>query len=273
LRRLIEKSMTDDKFTPSQVNMLWIGDALGRIELLSIASWLAHGHAVRLHTYGSVANIPSGVEVADARMIAPYDRIAGLRHRETGSYSLAADYFRYRLQSAGMGLWSDLDVVCLKPVQVADDCLFGLQDDKLINCAVLYLPPGLAMTAELEGLFRDNFIPPWTRARPARKLRLKRLFGRRVSPGDLPWGTFGPNAVTELARKHGLSARARPRHVFYPLGYEDAHRVFDPAFSLQPLLREDTLTLHLWNEMLRNLRHTQPPPGSPLASLYARFGV
>ena len=40
------------------INMLWVGSSLGRIEQLSIASFLSAGHRVKLHTYGDIANVP-----------------------------------------------------------------------------------------------------------------------------------------------------------------------------------------------------------------------
>jgi hypothetical protein len=255
------------------VNMLWIGDRLSRIELLSIASWLAHGHAVRLHVYQPVANVPAEVDLIDGELTVPFARMKRLRHRRTGSYALASNLFRYRLQLVAGGLWSDLDVVCLKPVNIEGDCLFGLEDETTINNAVLYLKAGLPMTAELEGLFRINYFPPWTRMRRARKARLKRFIGLPVEPADLPWGTFGPGALTALARKHGLFEWALPRQVFYPLDFRHARAIYDPAFSLDAILREETLALHLWNENLRDLKHGPPPAGSPLAKLYAEFGV
>ncbi|WP_192255139.1 hypothetical protein [Mesorhizobium silamurunense] len=255
------------------VNMLWIGDGLGRIELLSIASWLAHGHAVRLHAYQPVANVPREVDLVDGGRCVPFADIKRLRHSKTGSYALASDYFRYRLQLVSGGLWSDLDIVCLKPVTIEGTCLFGLEDETTINGAVLYLDAGLPVTVELAGLFRNNYFPPWTRLNRARKARFRRLLGLPVRPADLPWGTFGPNALTALARKHGLFERALPRHVFYPLHFGKARSVYDPTFSLDAVLREDTLTLHLWNEMLRDLKHGPPPPGSPLAKLFAEFGI
>lgn len=259
--------------TAPPVNMLWIGDRLGRIELLSIASWLNCGHPVRLHAYQPVANVPAGVELVDGGAILPFTDMRRLRHRKTGSYALASDYFRYRLQLSGAGLWSDLDIVCLKAVEFQEECVFGLEDDSVINGAILYLGATLPMTVELEGLFHSNQVPTWTRMRRARRARIMRLLGLPVRPADLPWGTFGPAAITALAHKHGLFERARPRAVFYPLHFTQARAVYDPACSIESIVREETLTLHLWNEALRGLRHTSPPFGSPLAKLYAQFGV
>ncbi|WP_296742587.1 hypothetical protein [Mesorhizobium sp.] len=255
------------------VNMLWIGDRLGRIELLSVASWLNCGHPVRLHAYRPIANVPAGVELIDAEATVPFADMKRLRYTKSGSYALGANYFRYRLQLAGAGLWSDIDMVCLKPVNFEGDCLFGLEDETLINNAILYLDAGLPMATELAGLFRTNRLPPWTRMRRARKARVKRFFGLPVRPADLPWGTLGPAAVTALAHKHGLFERAQPRNVFYPLHFKQAAAVYDPAVSLESMLYEETLTLHLWNEALRELRDTTPPSGSPLAKLYAQFGI
>jgi hypothetical protein len=255
------------------VNMLWIGDRLGRIELLSIASWLACGHAVRLHVYQPVASVPAEVNLVDGELTVPFANMKRLRHSKTGSYALASDYFRYRLQRTAGGLWSDLDVVCVKSVNIESSCLFGLEDETLVNGAILYLDADMPMTTELESLFRINYFPPWTRMRRARKARLKSFIGLPVRPADLPWGTYGPGALTALAHKHGLFERALPREVFYPLHFGQARAVYDPAFSLNSVLREGTLTLHLWNENLRDLKHTPPPAGSPLAKLCADFGV
>ena len=79
--------------------------------------------------------------------------------------------------------------------------------------------------------------------------------------------------VTASALAHRLFERALPREVFYPLDFRQARAVYDPAFSLDVSLREETLTLHLWNEKLRDLKHRPPPTGSPLAKLFAEFGV
>lgn len=257
----------------SIVNMLWIGESLGSIEILSLNSWLATGHAVRLHTYGPVRNVPNGVEIADGRETAPFERIQRLRHTNSGSFALASDYFRYQLQCNGAGLWSDLDVVCLKPVLVNSDYIFGFEDEKMINGAVLYLKRGTPVAEDLVGLFKDNLIPPWTRRSRARKLKLKRLFGMRFTPAELPWGTYGPQALTATARRHGIYDMARPTDEFYPLHYRDARRIFDRSFSLDNVITDRTKTLHLWNEALGNIKNDPAPVGSPLAKLMDRFNV
>ncbi len=56
---------------PELIQMLWIGPRLSAMERLSIASFLAIGHAVRLYSYGDVEGIPPGVEHHDAREVLP----------------------------------------------------------------------------------------------------------------------------------------------------------------------------------------------------------
>lgn len=255
------------------VNMLWVGDALGRIEILSLTSWAASNYTVRLHAYGSIQNVPGFVELHDAAEIVSPETIQKLRHKKSGSFALASDFFRYKLQQQGGGLWSDLDVVCLKPIRIDEQVVFGLEDEHNINGAVLYLKNSLPITRELVDLFSNNLIPPWTRRSRARKLRLKRVFGLRFSPADLPWGTYGPVAITSLARKYGLFEAAKPKDVFYPLHYSVASRLYDPAFALETVITERTCTLHLWNEALKQFKGTSPPAGSPLAALFKEFGI
>ncbi|MEO4001295.1 hypothetical protein [Mesorhizobium sp. CAU 1732] len=253
--------------------MLWIGGSLGRIEQLSIASWLAAGYHVRLHTYGDVRGVPTAVEMSDANAVAPAAEIENLRHRKTRSYALASDYFRYRLQAQGQGLWSDLDIVCLKPLNLPNRVIFGLESWDFINGAVLSLDPSLAMTAELAGLFDRSFVPPWLPRKRKVQWALRRAVGQKPTPARLPWGTFGPRAITAMARKHDLFWEAQPTFVFYPLHAREAHYMYDPRFSLESRINERTLTVHLWNEALRGLKSEAPPKGSALDVLNKRFGI
>lgn len=263
----------DPATRPGPVNMLWIGDTLGRIELLSIASWLRAGHRVRLHCYRPFDGLPSEVELIDASATAPWERMEPLRHRATGSFALASNYFRYKLQADGMGLWSDSDVVALHPLDISTDVLFGLEEDERINNAVLYLRKDLPIARDLVDLFKPKYFPPWTRQYLPRLHGLKQLIGRGKTPADMPWGSYGPTALTHLARKHRLLRQAKPIYVFYPLHYRDALKIFDPGISLDQLISKQTLTLHLWNEMLREVRAKTPPSSSPLGKLYREFGI
>lgn len=256
------------------INMLWIGGRLGAIEQLSALSFMRAGHRVRLHTYEHVNDVPPGVELVDASLTVSRQRMEELRYRGR-SYALSSDYFRYALQAKGEGFWADLDLICLKPIE-AKEAVFGLESHDSINVAILYLSMHLPVVEELIDIFKDNFIPPWVDEKIARKRRLKRwLPGRKIRPAIMPWATYGPRALTHLAKKHDLFTLAAPIPVYYPLAYENAPRSFDSSFSFESVIQETTRTIHLWNDRLGKvgLRGTKPPQGSPLDKLFKEYGL
>jgi hypothetical protein len=253
------------------VNMLWVGPALGRIERLSVNSFLQAGHRVRLHSYAEVKNVPGDVEQCDAARLMPLVETQALRHRETGSYALASDMFRYRIMQGGEGLWSDTDVVCLRPVALDGPHIFGWESARLINGALLYLDKNSPLLADLIASFRANHIPPWLSLKRSLPFRIKRLMRTDFVPAELPWGTFGPRALTHMARKHGASGEAQARAVFYPLWLRDAERIFEHGFRLPDADMNGACAIHLWNERLKNIKGSTPAQGSVLDQLYKRF--
>jgi hypothetical protein len=255
------------------VNMLWVGPSLGRIEQLSIASFLQAGHKVRLHTYADIKNVPAPVEICDAARLMPFAEAQALRHRETGSYALASDMFRYRLMLNAEGIWSDTDIVCLRPVTLEGPHIFGWESERHINGALLYLDSGSPVLSGLLASFRADHVPPWMSFKRYLPFRIKQVLRRQFSAAELPWGTFGPRALTYLARKHGVSSQAQKRAVFYSLTLRDAPRIFETGFALPEDELKQAYAIHLWNERLKNIKDTAPAQGSILDRLYKRFGV
>ncbi len=49
------------------IQFLWVGPSLSRLEQLSLASFVYHGHDVHLYTYEDVQGIPDGVTVKDGQ--------------------------------------------------------------------------------------------------------------------------------------------------------------------------------------------------------------
>lgn len=259
-----------------KINTLWIGGNLGEIEVLSAKSFVDAGHDVNLYSFEEIKNTPPGVQNLDAAKILSRLEVDRLRHRKTGSYALASDYFRFLLQKKERGAWADLDMICLKPVSFEKDIVFGRESATYINGALLYAKPDHPVIEEVLSFFNRDAIPPWTRGRDANRLRLKSwLLGKKIEPATLPWGTFGPKAITYLAKKHGVFDLAEPEEVFYPLHFKDAPLLYDNRKSLAEICTEKTRTIHLWNEVLRSagLKGTRPPKGSPLAELMHRFGI
>lgn len=260
--------------TPRRViNMLWIGSDLGRIERLCIVSFLSNGHPVHLHAYHDLAGVPEGTELRDANVVVPFDVVKAWRHPKTGSYAAAADYFRYQLQKQGRGMWVDTDAVCLKPFEFNARFVAGLEKPDGINNGVLYVDRDEPIIDDLVAAFRPRSVPPWMSPRHRLKFLAFALTGRAVPPWRYPWGTFGPSALTFLAKKHGLFGEAQPVDVFYPYPHTNARWIFEPGGRIADVLTERTVSVHLWNEKIREFKKMEPSSDSPLAELYRKFGV
>ena len=219
------------------LNALWIGDSLGYLERLTIVSALAVGHPFRLYSYSpaSISGAPDGVEIRDANEVLEY-RVLG-RYFEKGHSALGSDFFRYALQAKGLGYWVDLDLYFLKPLDFADDYVFGWEHETSINGAVLRLPQDSAMARELAEMPPVNWRPPYYGLRKSAMFYFRRLTEGDLHAEDYRWGAFGPAYLTHMAKKHRLSGRAQARAVFYPIRHRQAALLCGP-----PELAERELT-------------------------------
>jgi hypothetical protein len=173
-------------------NAIWIGPKLGLTHAACLRSFVRAGHKTVLHVYDPPSDVPCGIELADARALMPESRM--VRHKENGSLALFSDLFRYRLLRAGLGLYVDCDVYCVRPIEDAD-YIFGWQNEQTICGAVLKLPSDCLVLAKLCNL-EDGFIPHWLGRRAQLKLRIRRFIGWPVSLEQMDWGTAGPAALT-----------------------------------------------------------------------------
>jgi glycosyltransferase involved in cell wall biosynthesis len=231
------------------IHMFWHGAALSRLERLCIASFLAHGHPVRLHVYQEPSGVPPGVQMVDANRTLPEKFL--FHQADSGSVGSFADWFRYQLLYEQGGIWADTDVVCLKPLQYPQPVLFARQDEQIINNAVLALPAGHELAAWMVACCREpnRMLPYDSRRTRRRKLQRRLLQGNRR--GNVTWGEYGPQGFTQAARHLGYEARALPYWHFYPVHYLNWRTVFDGSLHDNPGVIAASTTLHLWNEMTR----------------------
>jgi hypothetical protein len=106
------------------VHGLWVGEnKLKNIELLTLKSFVDMGAEFHLWNYGNVNQaIPDGVVLCDAEQILGSDKIFKRPEKMYfefggGNYVSFSDVFRYKILYDLGGWWSDLDVVCLKPLE------------------------------------------------------------------------------------------------------------------------------------------------------------
>ncbi len=243
---------------------LWIGDSLGALERACLKSVLRQRHRLALYCYRKPIGIPDGVEIRDASEILP--ETAVIRHRR-GSVAPFSDWFRYELLKRGLGTWIDTDMYLLRPLDEQAEHLFGEQRPGFLNNAVLRLPPDSPVIDELLAPFRGT-TPSWLAPRHRMSANLRKWLTGDVDVGAMPWGTTGPAALTAAAEKFGLSSVALPPAVFYPVPWEGADWIIDPARSLEEMVTDDTVGVHLWNECIRKLKERPPPKGSFLERLW-----
>ena len=94
-----------------KITGLWVGKTLPELAQLCIKSFLDHGHEFQLFTYRHYDNIPEGTTVRDAREILPEDVVFTDSYNSLASFS---DWFRMKFLSEEGGIWSDMDVICLR---------------------------------------------------------------------------------------------------------------------------------------------------------------
>lgn len=113
-----------------EVNGLWIDGNLSELELLTIFSFHNNGYRFVLWTYDIHSiNAPKQAILKDANEIIPKEDVFVYTNKNKfghgkGSYAGFSDIFRYKLLYERGGIWVDMDVTCLKPLQNKSEYLF-----------------------------------------------------------------------------------------------------------------------------------------------------
>lgn len=262
--------------TLPKIVSFWHG-RLSWLEMLSMTSFLNRGHEVLVHSYDPIPDLPPGAQWCDARALLPREKLVFYKGR--GTPGVFSDHFRYAALRAGLGIYADLDVYCLRPLEGPLDYLMAWERPGSVNGAVLHLPSDAPVLDDLEAIFApgprpllEPHLPPFRRVEVA----LRRLFGDRVTPEHMQYGATGPMALTHYVQKHGLLAKVRSSATFYPVPYEGIPALMQPGSSIDTAIGPETLAIHLWRSQLTDRGRADlplPAPGSALATLCAREGL
>lgn len=260
------------------IAMFWDGPPLSFIERLCITSFLEMGHPVEVFSYTGLDNLPEGAKAVSAEEILPNpDSI--IRHERTGSAAIHADKFRYHLLTKRPGIiWADTDIYCLKPFQPENGYLFGLENDKVICNAVMALPASSQTLADLVAFCEDEYaIPVWMMPRHRQEMRDRAEAGNPMHVSEMPWGAWGPKALTHYLHNNDEFRHRQDEHVLYPVPYEDRRLFCRPARKTWNRVKDDTISLHFYGRRLRahldNSYDGIPPQGSLLAELGEKHGI
>jgi Glycosyltransferase sugar-binding region containing DXD motif/Alpha 1,4-glycosyltransferase conserved region len=221
---------------------------LTTMEQLSVSSYLRNGHTYHLYAYGEVAGLPDGAVLKDASEILPESEV-----KRFSRIAQFADYFRYKLLYERGGWWTDMDVVCLKPLDFEAEHVFSSEYDKdttsSLNNVVIKAPVGSPIMA-------------WA---------LEEC--RSVNPATIGYVALGPSLMNRAIAKFGFEKYVAPPTVFCPIPWWEWRRyIKEPAPALPP----DTYAIHFWHEMWRTERQdtgAEYPSGCLYEQLKRGFSI
>ncbi len=234
---------------PTAVQSLWVGDRLGTMERLGLASFVSKGHPVDLYAFAEVAGLPAGVRLRDAREILPSGRLFGYREGfGRGSWSAVSNVFRYKLLLERGGWWVDTDVVCLRPFAFDREHVLASEaadpdegGGTIVSSCVLRQPAG-------------SPLMEWALT----------MSERRV-PDEIRWGEIGPRLLARGVRLFRMEELLEPPETFCPVPFYRWRSFVDPAGVEIPAASH---AVHLWHQMWRE-HAVDPDAELPPASWFA----
>lgn len=261
------------------VQGLWIGSKLSQIELACISSFLSNGHAFHLYAYQQFDHLPNGCTWKDANEIIPeQDIFTYEKGPGKGSYAAFANLFRYKLLFERGGWWSDMDVICIKPLP---------SPARMFIAAEWKPQPSRwsgAIRTRLTRLERFGLSLEWFKSLinkkklnnnllfclPGEKLMEKAFaIAFKAKNNELNWGETGPNLMNRLIDDHGFlqTTDIGDPSFFQPIAAYQLELFFDP--NARPPV-DQAITLHLYNELWRRMGKSKDGP-FPEGSLIQRL--
>jgi hypothetical protein len=260
-----------------QVAALWIGGPLSFLEQLCLISFVHAGQHITLYTYDPVPNVPPGVEVKDANTIMP--RTIDVVHKASGSPAPQADAFRYRmLAQLDRTIWADTDAYCVKPFTTPNGHFHGWESPRSINNGVLGLPQDSETLHHLVELTSDPYrIPPFLKPEEIRDLEDAAARGEPKHAGEMPWGVWGPKALTYYLHLTGEVRHSMPTTALYPLHFKDRRLLLRPNWDGAGVITDQTFSIHFYGRRMRRRLVTHeggiPRPRSLFGQLLRRHGI
>lgn len=261
-----------------EIGMLWVEGPLSYVEVLCAKSFLDAGHHVKLYHYKDVQNVPEGVELVHGDSVLSEDRF--ITHDRTGSYALFSDVFRYHLlQQNDRMIWADLDAYCIKPFESETGHLFAWESDHHINGGVLGLPSDSEALGLLIEMTNDEYhIPEWYNHKERLRLQNLKNTGSPVHVGKLPWGVWGPHAITHYLHITDEAKYAHPIEALYPVRFRNRRYLLRSGLSnrVEKTLSENTYSIHFYGRRVREFlsrRGGSPQPNSYLEMLLQKHGI
>ena len=222
--------------------MLWHGSPLSVFEELSLLSFRRCGHDVEIYSYTAL-DVPDGVTLCDANAILrEKDAFCYTDGLAKGSFSAFSNLFRFKMLFDKGGIWSDPDVLCLRPLHTLPDASVGRVGSKnYVNGAVLKFAKGNSICGEL---YEET-----------------KALDRRISLGQTG------SLIMEAVDRHPSSFNVLPSSAFYPVTWHQTWMLLDPdQFEACDALAASSYCVHWWNTAISMEiglpKDALPPEGS-----------
>lgn len=206
------------------IQSFWHGHRLSAMERLCIESYLQNGHEFHLYTYNRLSNVPEKVILKDANEIIPAKMLFVDSRNCIASFS---DWFRYKLIYLKGGIWVDLDMVCLKPIDFKEEFCFSSEhsgEGQVVNIGFFKSP---AQADFLQDLLEHIELSDFEK---------------------VVWGCFGPKLFKSILEQYDSEKFIKPPEVFCPISWNETYKLI----SFQDVQFSDKVyCIHMWNEIWR----------------------
>jgi hypothetical protein len=245
---------------------LWIGKSLPTVQQICLSSYVYYDQPINLYSYENIVGIPDGVNVLDANLILPEDKIFKI----FDSYACFSDYFRYKLLSMVNTIWVDADHMSLSKNWGTEEVeyFYGVQKEYSeigkINNGVLKYP-------------KDSEL--------AKKLifECEALIDKKEQTS---WGDTGPKLLTKIINELELNKFAINKNKIYPINWDkrdnaqDIKTMFISDFlekeKFKPMLefldKHKSFSLTFWNNVFKQIiEESVPEKGSFFEYVYNKY--
>lgn len=220
--------------THAPVQMLWVGGPLSALERLALTSWLANGHEVHLYSYGKPANTPKGLRICDASEILPPQ--TDTQSSASGQAPVRfSDMFSYALLHKRGGIWVDIGVVCLRPLDFAAGMDYFFASEMLP-----------AQTGD-EGKLRIRASGCVMKSPPGSPLAKECLDLERSSANAGSAATTGPLLLHGAVEKYNMTTALLNPNLFCPVPFWNMTALISGLTVLPP----ESYGVHLWHQSWR----------------------
>lgn len=233
------------------VNGLWIQGELGALEQLTIKSFISCGFEFHLWTYASECiNAPDGTIVRNAGEIIPDNMIFSYKNTNIhghgkGSFAGFSDIFRYKLLYEYGGIWTDMDITCLKPFNITEAYFFRYHHKAGAVGNFIKCPPKSALM-----------------------LRCYERSIAEINSGNTNW-MLPIQILNDGIKEYGLTA------YIHKISNNDSFPEVARLLSCSVKIPEDWKIIHWMNEELRRMKISKEQclPDSQLKVLYSHFQI